>query len=351
MSSIAYTDIASQILAGRYNINDLSGDFKNHIPLFIVLINNNPDYYDKGGPVVQKSDSVFLVAVEQDASKLAGSEFANDRDFMRKAIHVNPEAIQYIGSELKKDVIFMAEMSAKYDSIEKGILEEQGLSQDMKDSITRNAELIKKIQQGDFSLLMENEQLANNKTFMEAAIEVNARALSYAGGSLKNDKEFIHEQAMRSDNVIEVIIEDTQKEDISERKFGRNALEATGDALRDKLIIESYEEYQRRVMELKNKKEASPETFNEKDQNALNIYERHLKFVQRMEEDKQKGDRFAKRYGKIVKNGKEELKKRSLDFNDISDAMDQYAKNEYSQKEKEVKPTGDILIPNDDYEI
>ena len=273
----------------------------------LYSIKNELDTYvifEYCGEFIQRKPEIAEAVIKTEPNLIEGTILSEDKDFIKRNLNENPNLLYYMSDDLKNDSNFIKECS----------------------EIENN-----KVK----TIIMNDPELSKDKTFIKENIKDDPSIVLVCDDSLKNDYGTMKELCEENAEVIDYVASNTDM-------FGKEGLEATKDAVKDKFYDDSLEGFEERLTEIKEQKEKQNE-MTEKDIDELTKEEkrmqRHIRFIKELKEKVDRGEKdpaeVAKKFQAICKNMDPEYKKMLGQYLGIDEAIKE--KDEKEKTNEDVK--------------
>lgn len=191
-------------------------------------------YYGENlqGDILRDNKELAVDIVIKEPELIEGTPISRNPQFILEHVQSNPKIIRYMDQHLKTNDIFINELNNKKNPL-----------------ITAEITRI-----GLVSEILSNPELSNSKEFMSSVIRKDATFLKYASEELKNDGDFLRNEALQNEDVIKYVADNAEE-------FGLKGVEGVRESSTDYII--SNQEYSQ-IIDNKAQEEARYKNAKEK---------------------------------------------------------------------------------------
>lgn len=288
-------------------------------PLLYAVKNERGTYalFKQFGDNLQQSDLALAIeVVVYEPEIIEDTAVSRNKHFMLELAEVNPEGIEHMAPELKRDGEFIKQLCELNDK-------------EITAYVAKECDISKVIEQ--------KPELANNADFMKEAIKGNAAAIEHASEELKDNYEFIREACKENKEVINHIAENAES-------YGKQGLTAAKESLAEDTTCRAIDEMNAELEKVKAEREAmeSQEGFNSDSEKYIEISNKERKltrqigFIEDIKNGKVKPERAARIINLLCKAAPEEYKQDLMNYLKLDDAV--IAKEQKQKEGIKVEP-------------
>lgn len=306
-------------------------------PLLYAVKNERGTYalFKQFGDNLQQSDltlAIELVVYEPEI--IEDTAVSSNKQFMLELAEVNPEVIEYMAPELKRDGKFIKQLCELNDK-------------EVTAYVLKECDVSKVIEQ--------NPELASNREFMKEAIKENAAVIGLVSEELRDDYDFIKDACKENKEVINYMAENAEN-------FGKQGLTAAKESLAEDTSCRAIDEMKAELEKARAEREAmeSQEGFSPDDEKYIEItnrerkWEHHLGLIEDIKNGKVNQERAVRLLNVLGKRLPEGYKEDLAKYLKLDDAI--IAKEKQEKEEKKVgaenveKTSDDIKVEPQDIE-
>lgn len=192
-SGIYPQELLEDIKHGNYNelerlANEIKADRDYMEPLLYAVKNdfNTYEVYRYYGENLQNDSKLAGEIILLEPELIEGTPISGNKQFIIEHVNSNPEIIQYMSDDLKEDdKIIMQLYNMNNEEITQNIVNSCIMS----------------------SAILNNPELANDRDFIGNVIKWDCSLLEFAGEELKNDYDFLKEQSLENEEIIDYVVE------------------------------------------------------------------------------------------------------------------------------------------------
>ena len=182
-------------------------------PILYAVRNEHNTYqiYTYYAKVLQENKDLAKEIVRYEPELIYNTSVSNNRQFILEMVNINPEVVKYMSKTLKEDTEFIEDLC----------------------EINNKEVMLNVAKECDISELVKNNpELLSNKEFMIGAVISDSNYIEHIDESLKNDYGFIRATSKENYEVVEHIVQNTEK-------FGLEAIKGAKDTTRE-ITIDDY---------------------------------------------------------------------------------------------------------------
>lgn len=253
----------------------------------------------------QNEDRKFLIELAiKDPERLSYDKLLSNKSkepsFIMDIVPMNKLAIKYMSYSLKEDSEFLSSLVKRYPGAMIEVLKNCNVKTDAEGRIVIDNEKVMfenqlYLQAKNTGMIME--PYSNNEKFMSAVIAKDATMILLVSEELKNDKSFIKVESLKNREVLKNVIDNI-------KDFGNEGLKGAKEANIEYTVMDSEQDFENRLNELKTKLLNEGMSKEDIDSNAeVKRLTRHIRQMQKFKNmSSNQKDRYMKRCKTIVKD-------------------------------------------------